>query len=329
MRRLFSAIGTLLAWLFIIALLAICLGPIVGSSIYLDRHGIVGPGKVVSKSERISPESRSNSWLRRLSITVSYEPRDQSWSNVALIDVDVASYDQLRPGSNVRVRYQPTKWLRQFPFVAARLEQQSTLSFLSVFAYNDWQPLVLGLLAIAFGMSALGSRSLPARLVLVTLFGVTIVALVIFSIRPAIFFDRGAPRLTATATVRNIDHLTIEPGNTDVSSQELLQPFDRVELEFDPGDSGGMVVAVDEIDAGSWPGLQVGASVPVTYPQGQPRAAQIAGVTRNHRVINWLMLPLDFGIYIGGIALILAIGAVARIFTRRRAQRSSQGQSGP
>ncbi len=60
MRRVVSAIGTLLSWIFLIALLTICLGPLIGSSINLDRNGIVGPGVVTEKSEQIDPSDKSN-----------------------------------------------------------------------------------------------------------------------------------------------------------------------------------------------------------------------------------------------------------------------------
>lgn|GEM_PF-4122238 len=327
MRRFMSAIGTLLSWIFLIALLTICVGPLVGSSLYLDRNGIVGPGVVTEKSEQIDPSDKSNRWLRRLDITVSYEPHDQSWANVVSIGVDVPTYDRLRVGSDVRVRYQSEQWLRQFPFVSARLEHQSTRSFFSVFGYNDWPPIALGLVAIALAVSALLTSSSAVRWTLVPLLGVTIAAIIVYSIRPAVLFDRGAgARLTATGIVRDIERITVQPGTPDRPSQDLLRPFDRVEIEFDPTGDGGTVVAVDDIDVGSRPGLAINASIDVTFPPENPRAAQIAGATRSHLPINWLMGPLELSMYAAVLALIAGSGFISRAFVRRRKANRAVGQ---
>ena len=52
-----STIGRVLAWIFVIALVLACIGPLVASSIYLDRNGVIGPGKVIDKDEDIRSAS--------------------------------------------------------------------------------------------------------------------------------------------------------------------------------------------------------------------------------------------------------------------------------
>lgn len=329
MRRVLSAVGTVVSWIFLIGLLLVCVGPLLASSIYLDRNGVLGPGVVTGKDENITPSSRSNSWFRRLTVTVSYQPRDQSWPETITVGVDTATYDQLRIGSEVRVRYQPDQRWRQFPLISARLENQSTLTFFAIMADSDWSPIALGLFAIVLFFRLISVRTLFWRVVLGTLLVLNIGAIVVFSIRPAVLFDAGRPRLTTMASVRDVERITMDPGTSDHPSSELLRPFDRVVLELDPQGDGGTVVAVDDIDVGSWSGLEFGAPVEVSYPVDNPREAQIVGATRHHRVINWLDAPLEIGLYIVGFGVLSLLGYIGRMLFRRLRDRRIAGRLGP
>jgi hypothetical protein len=323
MQRVLSAVGLVLSWLVIIALLLICVGPVLGSSIYLDRNGVIGPGEVITKDEQITPSAKSNSWFRRLTVTVRYQPHDQGSSVTIPLSVDAA-------GSEVWVRYQPKPWLRQFPFIAARLENQSTLSFLSGMADNGWPPIMLGLVAIVLFVYTIRARSMRRRVVFGGLLLLNIGAIVMFSVRPAVFFDADRPRLRGMARVRDVERITTDPGTPERPSRELLRPIDRVELELDPHGDGGVVVGVDDIDVGSWLELEIGAMVEVSYPTDNPREAQIVGATRQHEVINRLDVPLELGMYVAIIGLVSVLMFGSRMFPRRcRAQRHSGQQPGP
>lgn len=326
MRRVLSTLGTVLSWIFLIGLLLICVGPLLASSIYLDRNGVLGPGVVTGKDENITPSSRSNSWFRRLAVTVDYQPHDQSWPETITVGVDSATYDRLRVGSDVRVRYQPEQRWRQFPLVSARLENQSTLTFLAIMADSDWVPIALGLVAIALFFSLISVSTMPRRIVLGTLLVLNIAAIIVFSIRPAMLFDTGRPRLTTMASVRDVERITMDPGTPDSPSTPLLRPFDRVEIELDPQGDGGMVVAVDDIDVGSWSALESGAPVEVSYPVDNPREARIVGATRHHRVINWLDIPLTFVLYGVAIVGLSLLGYIGRMLFRRLRDRRYAGQ---
>ena len=148
-------------------------------------------------------------------MTVSYQPHDQSWPETVTLGVDAATFDRLRIGSDVRVRYQPDQRLRQFPLVSARLEDQSTLSFLAIMGESGGPPIVLGLLAIVLFFSMIIVSRMPIRIVLGMLLVVNIGAIVVFSIRPAVLFEAGQTRLTATASVRSVERITMDPGSGD------------------------------------------------------------------------------------------------------------------
>jgi hypothetical protein len=306
MRPFFSAVTRILSILFVVVLILACAGPIIGGALYLQRYGIVTEGQVVDKEESINSTARNNNWTRRLRITVSYVPHDQTYPNEAVIGVDRPTFDGLTVGSTVAVRYQPKPWMRYQPLSGVLLAEQTPWSLFSSFTYNQWLPVVLGLVTLLLFFLLFKAQSLFPRLVVATFLVLSITASIVVSVRPAALFDQG-PHATVAAQVLSVERITMEPGSTRTRPEELLQAIDRVQLEFVPEGMSDQVLAVDDIDAGSIDGIAEGDQVNVTYPVANPRTAQIVGATHDHRLINWLMIPRTIGIILIGTVLFILL----------------------
>ncbi len=234
MRR----IGCLLQLVVFLLLVGIWVAP----SVYLDTRGIVGPGTVVEKHEEIDRYRRSLSWGRRLSILVEYQPPEQDAPSRASISVDEATYDRLQIGDTVRVRYQPTQWMRDFLLLnlQARLAHQSTLTTALLVVDSTLLLAIFGLLLLFLIAAAIKARSTTMRLGLITLAVLDLGAVAILALGPAVRSEQGGPRTTAVATVRSVERFTKRPassgrrrGGRQSASRELWGPFDRVQLEVE------------------------------------------------------------------------------------------------
>jgi hypothetical protein len=91
---------------------------------------------------------------------------------------------------------------------------------------------------------------------------------------------------SATAVIKNIHHITKVGGTSRSRGMDAWQAFDVVELSFLPEGRHEAVTSVDSVDAGSVSNLAVGAPVAVTYSPRRPRAAKIAGASREHEWKN-------------------------------------------
>lgn len=307
MRRILKWFNIVVGTIFWIVMLSLLIVPLAFSAIYLDRNGVTISGVVVAKNERITPISRTLSWTRNFRIEVRYEPADQPWEHIATLPVDAATYDQARVGDVVQLRYAPVPWIRTFLY-GVRLEGQTTLSLLGMIGYGAFLPVILLIIALALGWRLRRARTRFGRVALGSLTALFVVALILVVSRPDQLIEPSGPRLTATATVRDVRRVTTKPSRR--RSNELWKPFDRVELAFTP-QGGDAVVVVDDIDVGSAPGLREGATIEVAYPPDDPRRARIVGATHSYRVINWLG---DLGLFVG----LLAILGVSWLFSRFR-----------
>ena len=88
--------------------------------------------------------------------------------------------------------------------------------------------------------------------------------------------------------------------------RKMAQPIERVQL--DVGEGGSTVLAVDDIDAGSVPGLAVGSRVAVMYPPDRPREARIVDATRTHTTINRLDMLAQYSLVIGFSLILILVG---------------------
>ena len=75
----------------------------------------------------------------------------------------------------------------------------------------------------------------------------------------ALMLPMGNPQAQTEATVRSVSLYTqTRSSEEDDDSTPLIQPFELVEVEFVPQDRAETVVALDRIDAESYP-LELGA----------------------------------------------------------------------
>jgi hypothetical protein len=226
----------------------------------------------------------------------------------AVLWLDEATYDALQPGSSIVVRYVP--WI---PFIA-RPADTSTLSLV------PWRWLVIaGLLLMAvFAVRPLFRRASPFLQGVAILGGLAVAA--VWLILPAPWeTPLEPPLLTTIAEVRGI-HAETRSFLSGRSSIPAPQPWNLVELHFVPAGRDRIVVAVDDVDDGSVPGLATGARLPVTYSKGNPRGARLAG-TRTYRRREWGELGewivAAVAVFGGFFLLKKAAGAWWRRLTRR------------
>lgn len=328
MRRL----GCLLQLVFGVFVIG---GLYLAPSLYLDLKGIAAPGTVVEKEEQIERgRQRSLSWWRRLAVVVEYQPPEQSLPSRTLIRVDEATYDRLQVGNRVQVRYQPEQWMRDFILLypQARLAHQTLLTDVASLGSGPGLSALLGLLLVGLLALARKVRTPAVRAAFLTLAVLDLGAFLVFTIRPAVLFERAGPRETATATVRAVDRITTRPvrsrrGRGSRGLRQMWGPIDRVQLELEV--DGTTVVAVDDIDAGSMAGLEVGSAVAVSYPEGYPREARMVDAKRTHIAINRLNVIAVSGTYIGFALLLVLIGFLWERRRRRRRRLSLPQSPGP
>jgi len=285
----------------------------IGGSLYLDTAGVVVPGTVVKKDETIG--IRSGSWTRRLQVTVRY-PTAPDHETTAVIGVDEALFDRLHAGAAVQVRYLPQ--LRML----ARLAEQSTGSLLLMLprALPPEAVAAGGMLAGGIGLvwAVVTGRGRPfRRWLLAPLFALGMAAAVAPLLPPLPLGEPAGPARAATAEVRRVTHITQHWLSSARSSWRADQPYELVELLIVPDGQTDPVVAVDGIDVGSVPGLQPGAVLPVTYPEGAPRAARLTRATRGHVAVNWAQVGREALFSLAGIAGLLLVTLSLRHVTRR------------
>ena len=305
---------------------------------------------VIEKSER-AEEGLGLAWRRVYQVQVTFTPeRDESvagalerwvWAGLygsptpqpldaavrPLVRVSRATFDRLRPGNTVQVRYAPL-----FP-ERARLSEYSVLDYavlahpVSLFWF--WPGALLAASLFAWLAAVVVGRTLRrwpagARLVGRTALVLGILALQAFSLAVLGVGEEGGlgrllPRpggeaLEARAVVQEITPVTgLGLSSRRGRSLDLPEPFERVLLAFVPAGQDDPVVAVDEVDRGSVAGLAEGAEVPITYAAGDPRRAAPRGATYRHRWANALAVH---GFYTG--VSLLAVAAFTTVRGRRR-----------
>lgn len=85
----------------------------------------------------------------------------------------------------------------------------------------------------------------------------------------------------------------------------LKQPFQIVDLEFEPAGWHESVHAVDTVDLGSVPPLVPGERVTVSYPDTQPHAARIEAATRDY---GWRLYKDVMVMTYGAAVVVLLVG---------------------
>ena len=259
-----------------------------GGSLYLDAAGMVASAQVEAKDERITYYSRGPAgWNRALWATVRFDGIDGPAQ--AMLWLDAPTFDALRPGSAIEVRYVP--W---FPHIA-RPASESTRSLV------PWRWLARAVIAGAAGMAIWLLLRRRSPLLMFLTFFAAIVGGAMWLIMPAPWLrPLAAPVLTAQAEVVRVQTVTRSFVNGRRVDIPAPQPWDLVELRFVPDGRDQPVVALDGVDVGSAPGLAVGAHVPVSYNANDPRDVRLPGA-RTYRWREWLLL-------IQGIASLAVVG---------------------
>jgi hypothetical protein len=308
-RRILSMMSSLVG----LACLALLLTPVLGPPLYIEAAGRSAAGVVIAKRETIT--TLSEAWSRRLQIDVHYLATDVEEEEVITIAVNAATYDQLRVGAPVQLRYLPNPTVRKIGNLAtARLDTQPPMgSFIALL--GDRVPGLLLGIGIWLVLLAAWAKLRYGWLVLV---------LAISMIGGVIYIGSGWPppappgeMLAGSATVRDTRRIDRVWGGRKTPAEDAVQPFIVMELEFVPAGYTGPVVAVDMVDDGSVPALERGVSVPIHYSAANPRWAQVDNAVRTY---YWKNLR-TFGLIGLLIVVLLLFGLIrGRGRTRRRAR---------
>ena len=101
---------------------ALVLGLHYYATVQVDRRGVVASGEVVRKKEYMRVRGRS--WSPHLEVAIRYVPEPSSGPTLTDVAVDEATFDRLRVGSPVSVRYLPDSWLTRLGLAGVRLVDQ-------------------------------------------------------------------------------------------------------------------------------------------------------------------------------------------------------------
>lgn len=249
------------------------------ASLLFDAAGEIVRSTVTRTEERISyrgggGRSLPGAWSRSFWATVTFE--NPEGTQTAPLWIDEATYDALPRGATIDIRYVP--WL---PFLA-RPADQSTRTLVPW----RWATLALGVGGIALVLRPIVRRVAGPLRALIVL--TSIALFVIWWVFPTPWdTPLEEPVLTAEAEVRHLREVTRSfTSGRATGVVSAPQPWNLVELHFIPAGWGHAVIAVDGVDVGSVPGLQVGARLPIRYSASHPRDARLAG-TRTWRWKEW------------------------------------------
>ncbi|MCC6538937.1 MAG: hypothetical protein IT162_15390 [Bryobacterales bacterium] len=259
--------------------LATLLTPIallLGASLFFDAAGTVVDGMVQSKDEKVRMNSHSefaHLWHRTLTLVVA----SSGGSVRTLVFAREEDFDAARVGAPVRVRLLPSlPWL-------GRLAHRNTWTAL------PWAWLAGAGLALAAGYAMWLAIRRYSHVLAPLGFIAAAWAWMIIATFPSPR-DAGAAEggEQTEAEVLAIHRVETTIGRLGLWSAEADQPWDIVELRLVPlGGNGEPVVAIDEVDAGSSPGLVNGARLPVRYRASLPREARLLHGTRHWRWREW------------------------------------------
>lgn len=280
-------------------------------SFYLDTRPVV-TGVVTAKSETVEHRPDGH-WEYHFRLTVQYSRPGETEPRREALTADYKMYDSLSVGDEVGVRYWDAGGLFDF----ARLANRST-------AQMVWDTGVqyLGLLVLVCVLLGRLVAQATGRKARGVIFGMAAFAAAIFSLQAlsqlALLLPLNGPQATAVAEVRSV-RLYTQTRSSDQDDDEtpLIQPFDLVEVVFMPQGWPEPVVALDRIDADSYP-LEPGGTVPIVYRTDRPRQIQLAAGSRTYIWKN----PVASLLMLGGMVL---VGLIVVLRGRRAQQVAQQG----
>jgi hypothetical protein len=287
----------------------------------LDRRGEVASGEVVRKKEYM--RVRGGSWSRHLEVAIRYAPTPSSRLALSDVAVDEATFDRLRVGSRVGVRYLADSWLTRLGLVSVRLADQPSgggpRPALGPLLRDLLPVAATALLACALIVLWHRTRSWLAGI------GAALAALAAFTViyTPHLPPVPSGPLGRAWAMVREVNRVTNLGPQREETPSKAFAVYQLVQLAFVPPSVGDTVVAMDAIDEGSVSALAPGTRVAITYALHDPRAARMEGArrtfARTNRVGLWTLGAVVFAV----IGLLLLARAAWGRLRQRGAGRSS------
>lgn len=302
---------------------ALTISTLAGISTWLDRDGMAITAAVRDKHERITVlHEPTGRWERRFEIGAAFQMPDGTPMQ-ASVDVSHTRYDALRSGDPIQIRYLPA-----LPILAQTTDRSTASIIRDQLARLATFPFLIWAAAGAVGLwvaSRVGWVPVVAG-------GVAWVAAafpLLFSTPPA-SPPRGAEgiaRLEGLTLVTKSParrgprrHRGIRSRGSSDAVRRLAVPYHVVQLAVPLVDRGETVIAVDAVDSGSVPSLEIGASLPVQFDPAAQRGAQLIAGTREFRERNrYHFLP--------GVLVIGSVGMLAGLASRRR--RTAAGAAEP
>jgi hypothetical protein len=272
---------------------AIVFATVFASNLYLDTVGTLTTGTVYAKREMIWVHY--GDWSRDLEVLATYYRNGEPFPSRTGCQVTEETYDSLRVGSPVAVRYLPSRALRDQPFIPASRLADCTVY--TAFKRRSAQIGKWGAIVGAFVALVLLWRLLKIRLagwLALCYAGVIFAYIAIPNTEPVPVHAR-----SATATVQNVTTISTMLEGDNNEGIDLAHPYQIVELSFKPDGVNDSVVAVDKIDLDSVPGLQKGSTVPITYDALRPRIARLNGGTRSFPAHAVMTAALCFAAFLG------------------------------
>jgi len=302
---------------------------LLATSMALDRSGEARTAQVIDKSERVRVHEEGD-WSDDLALTVRFAndgaplppvrstgaalgevTSAQGTMSTAKMGVDSRHFDAVVIGDPLDVKVLPVR----SGVSVVRPADVSTRSMVPS-GTLEWG---VGLAAVLF----LGLRLRRHRVGAVILVGLAVAA----GLYPLYHanqlwherddLSRATQRSSATfvnkTRITEINLLSNDVENVDLNRHRVPQPYDIVQLEFQPPGYPGPVTTIDAIDASSAGGVASGQQVSVVYPPDDPHAARIEQQTRTHYWQTMRGVYTDYAVYVGGfIVLVLAVHFINR-----------------
>jgi len=307
LRRL---VGVSSAWVGLVIIVLPLASVIIGTSLYLDRTGVIVPGQVLKKTETIHFREEGD-WQHNYAVQVQYTTAEGA-TPAARFTTTATIFDALQEGGNTQVRTVSINgW-----FNLVRLADQSTWTWI------PWRWLAIGVSVLV--LAWLGWQFLQNKIGCALLL---VIALIIFITPFVLKFNEWQRSenitltpLRANGVITEIEGVTeIDPLPGDGSGEgwetaiEVAQPYDIVVVRYTPQGYADPVLGVDAIDADSQ-ALAPEMRIEIAYASTDPRAVRLRQGTRSHHwknPVEWLKQQAL------GVLVILALIGAGNWISRR------------
>ncbi len=314
----------------LVAVMGCLFSPFLLTAWLRDHRGVDVSGKVTRKQETVWHSTFENDITRVATVTVSYLPPGRSWPAEQAVTLPLERYDQINRGDVLRVRYLLEQDLPDYRLLHS-LYRSGFLPVASVdgrTVFRAWRDLlaqvpvrsICVIAALIFALWLWYQLRIPGAVFAIVICVLAALGAITFSEIPHPMPALQGALLAGTARVQNewsIDK--VFSSRNSRTSWDLEQPVQYVALEFVPEGRREPVVAADNVDVGSIPGLRIGGSLAVQYEQANPRNARLVTGTRRfwQKNLRGLAITAAVWIVLGGVAIALWGG-----LSRRRPEKS-------